>query len=280
MLTTRPPKSRGNYGADVWASTVAPLGIAHRQTQMFCRKADIEFPPTGDSADSMGEVEADDQHRYYIKGDAHGRLVRASEWICTHISEAVGIGAPTPSAIELRNGSIVFGSRRIALVADAPITVAYLTTPTISNLRPQAQGLRTILSSIYALDMFLNNDDRHFGNYLSVDDKGTRRLYAFDFSRALFWRWPWQGFPSVGDNTRKWGEILRAFHGFDQNAAFSTLDRLSDLAPNTIEGFINGMPSDWLPSATRAEFIDWWGSEAKYFRIQQLRAGIVDGSLL
>jgi hypothetical protein len=228
----------------------------------------------------MGEVEADDHHMYYIKGDAHGRPVRASEWICTHISEAVGIGAPTPSAIEKNDGAVVFGSRRISGVADSAITVSYLSTPTALNVGIPVSGLTPILSSIYALDMFINNDDRHLGNYLTVDDKGTRRLYAFDFSRALFWQWPWNGFPQQGANTRRWGRMLQGLHGFDQNSAFGTLDRLSDLAPNTIEGFINAMPSDWLSAAIRAEFIDWWTSSAKKVRIAELRAGISNGTLL
>lgn len=264
---------------------VAPMAVLPRQMQMFTRKAITEFPQKENSADSLGEVEADDNHHYYIKGDAHGRSVRASEWISTHISEAVGIGAPTPSAIERIDGSIVFGSRRIAGVADKVTTAAYLTTPTATNVGVPVSGLQAILSSVYALDMFIHNDDRHFGNYLSVDDTGTRRLYAFDFSRALFWQWPWQGFPlngtlEAGFRTRPCGTILRNLHGFDRNAAFQTLDRLSGLAPATIEGFINQMPTDWLPADVRAQFVGWWASNSRNARIEELRAGIIDGTLL
>lgn len=259
---------------------VAPVAVVPRQMQMFTRKAITEFPQKENSADSLGEVEADDNHHYYIKADAHGRLVRASEWISTHISEAVGIGAPTPTAIERIDGSVVFGSRRIAGVADKVTTAAYLTTPTATNVGVPVSGLQTILSSIYALDMFIHNDDRHFGNYLSVDDNGTRRLYAFDFSRALFWQWPWTGFPAIGQNTRMCGAFLRNSHGFDQNSASGTLDRLSGLAPATIEGFINQMPTDWLPADVRTQFVGWWASNARNARIEELRAGIIDGSLL
>jgi hypothetical protein len=147
-------------------------------------------------------VEADDGFRYYIKGDAHGRRVRASEWITTHIAEEVHIGAPPPMVIELQNGDIVFGSRRIAGVADAAITTAFLTATTLSNADDAPRALLQLLSAIYALDMFVFNDDRHLGNYLSVDDNGTRRLYTFDFSRALFWHWPWASFPPPNCHTR------------------------------------------------------------------------------
>jgi hypothetical protein len=259
---------------------VTSMAVVPQQMQMFTRKAVTEFPQREKTADSLGEVEADDNHRYYIKGDAHGRPVRASEWISTQISESVGIGAPTPTFIERIDGSVVFGSRRIAGVADQIVTATYLTTPTATNMGVPVAGLKGIISSIYALDMFVHNDDRHLGNYLSVDDSGTRRLYAFDFSRACFWKWPWSGFPAVGDNTRKWGSFLRNSHGFDQNSAFGTLDRLSGLAPNAIEGIINQMPTDWLPVAIRAEFIGWWGSNARNARIEELRARMIDGTLL
>jgi hypothetical protein len=258
----------------------APLSVVALQLPLFARKALIEYPPKTASADSLGEVEADDRHRYYIKGDAHGRLVRASEWISTHIAEEVHIGAPAPMAIERLDGTVVFGSRRIAGVSDQVITAQYLTTATASNIAPQVTGLCSILSSIYALDMFICNDDRHLGNYLSVDDNGVRRLYAFDFSRALFWNWPWNGFPQAGQNTRKWGAVLRQSHGFDELAASEVLDRLSSLAPTTVEAFINRMPTEWLPSSARSEFLTWWSNGARSARLNQLRNGIKDGTLL
>jgi hypothetical protein len=178
------------------------------QLQMFPRKALIQFPRSQRSADSMGEVEADDTFRYYIKGDAGGKPVRASEWLGTQIAEAIGLAAPTPTIIELPDGTTVFGSRRIAGVADATVTTAFLTTPTLSNASAPVAGLQALLSKIYAYDMFCHNDDRHFGNYLSVDDRGRRRLYTYDFSRALFWSWPWnQAYPGAGSNTRVWGSV-------------------------------------------------------------------------
>jgi hypothetical protein len=56
--------------------------------------------------------------------------------------------------------------------------------------------------------MFFFNDDRHLENYLSVGDNGVRRLYAFDFSRAVLWQWPWVGYPAAGCNTRVWGSLM------------------------------------------------------------------------
>jgi hypothetical protein len=128
--------------------------------------------------------------------------------------------------------------------------------------------------------MFVFNDDRHFGNYLTIDDNGTRRLYAFDFSRALLWHWPWQGYPLPGSNTRRYGFMLRQFHGFDESAALDTLDRLARLTPNSLEGFVSRMPSDWLLDPMRADLANWWSNGGRDARVAALRKGISDGTLL
>lgn len=256
------------------------MGVGGRQLPLFARKALAEYPQQTASADLLGEADADDNHRYYIKGDAHGRFVRASEWLCTHIAEEVHIGAPAPMAIERLDGMLVFGSRRIVGVSDIVTTAAFLTTPTLSNSGSLATGLQPILSSIYVLDLFLNNEDRHLGNFLSIDDNGVRRLYAFDFSRALFWNWPWTGFPLPGQNTRVIGGLLRQMHGFDLMVANATLDRLAALASDTVESFINRMPSDWLPEGICSDFVSWWSNGQRQLRVEALRKGISDGTLL
>lgn len=250
------------------------------QLQLFHRRAVIEFPPVDPSADSLGSVEADDGFRYYAKGDAHGRPVRASEWISTHIAEAVGVTSPGAVTMQMLSGEVVFGSRRIPSVASRLETQAFLTTPSVGNVGQNLPSLGSLLSKIYALDLFLFNDDRHLDNYLSVNDSGVRRLYTFDFSRALFWHWPWNGFPAPMCNTRQCGAMLRKLHGFDPVAANSVLDALAGLGPSSVEGIINQMPVDWLPTALRAEFMNVWTAGVRRSRIDGVRKGLSDGSLL
>jgi len=254
--------------------------VPSRQPPLFARRALIEYPNLRGTADALGEVEADDNFRYHIKGDANSISTRASEWLCTHIAEEVGIAAPTPMVIERLDGSLVFGSRRIAGVADDLITRAYLSQPSNSNLGAPPVGLRPLLSAIYAFDMFVNNDDRHAGNYLSIDDAGTRRLYTFDFSRAMFWNWPWVGFPPFPCNTIVTGRALRSLHGFDPAAASATLGRLEGLPVGIVEGFVNRMPSSWLPDERRTELLTFWGGAALPSRVNAIRQGISDGSIL
>ena len=248
----------------------AVAGLEPRQIPMFARKAVIEYPKITQSADASGEVEADDGHRYVTKPDsAFGHRIRASEWICTHIAEQVHIGAPTPMVIERSDGTTEFGSRIISGVADNATTQAFLTTQSEGNLETGVKGVRRIFSGIFALDMFLFNDDRHFGNYLSVDVSGVRRMYAFDFSRALFFNWPLDGFPAkksethYGTHTRNYGATLMDLHGFDFDEAYAVIDRLEKISLGYLKGVVSQIPSDWLSQEETEQFFAWWDSSAR-----------------
>lgn len=207
----------------------------------FVRGILAEYPKANPSADSLGEAEADDQQRYYIKGDLGCASIRASEWICTQLAEAVGIAAPAAAVLRRSTGDTVFGSRRLIGVANEVVTRNFLLTPSASNVSVPVVGMAQLLSAIYAFDLFVFNEDRHFGNYLSLDDNGVRRFYAFDFSRAFFWRWPWMDFPEPFQNTRICGRVLQAMHGFDIGAADAVIDRLRTVSGAMVANMMWGM---------------------------------------
>jgi hypothetical protein len=74
------------------------------QLQMLPRKAIVQYPKVEQTADSLGEVEADDGIRYFVKGDEPGRATRASEWLGTLPAECVGISVPAPLSYGWRYG--------------------------------------------------------------------------------------------------------------------------------------------------------------------------------
>jgi hypothetical protein len=257
-----------------------PIFPAQQDLMAFPLRAVNEYPPRQLTADAAGEVEAIDGLRYHVKGDQKGQAVCASEWLCTKIAEEVGIAGPNPAVIQMLDGRLVFGSRRISGTADQIITTAFLTTRSQPNLQTPVAGLCRILSNIYTFDMFIYNVDRHFGNYLSTEDSGARRLYAMDYSRALFWGWPFSDFPGRHENTRICGTRLRQLHGFDETSAFGLLDQLNSLAPAIVEGFINRMPPAWMPESLRFAFMGWWLNGGRVDRLTSLRMGIGNGQLL
>ena len=234
-----------------------------QQMPLFARRAITEYPQREETADSLGEVDADDGLMYHIKGDASGSPMRASEWICSHLAEEVGIASPQPSVIERNDGSLVFGSRRLAGVAEQVATQAFLLRPSIPAHDASVSEIGSLLSGIYAFDLFIGNEDRHPKNYLSLEDRNRRRFYAFDFGRGLFWKWPLEGFPSPDGNTRHFGAVLRQLHGFDIGRANRVLDCLLTVDLQFIQDVLKRMPTDWLPAVLSSDLTRWWSSNAK-----------------
>jgi hypothetical protein len=248
--------------------------------QLFPRRTLVHFPPPVATADSLGEVEASDHVRYVVKGDPPGRLLCASEWICTHLAEAVGLVGPSTAIIEMPSSELVFGSRKLPGIASQAATINYLLQNPIqpAPVLPAAPSVATHLSEIYAFDLAIQNEDRHLNNYLMAEDAGIPRLYAFDYSRSLFWSWPLNGFPAAQTKTRFVGAMQ--IHAFDLQAATALVRRLAALNDATLQILINQMPSAWLPAAAWAQLETWWSNGSRAQRFQALEQGLANGTLL
>jgi hypothetical protein len=186
---------------------------------------------------------------------------------------------PTPKAILLSDGEIAFGSRVIGSIADDAVTSQILTTNTVGTGQPSIPGLTALLSSLFAFDMFINNIDRHDKNYISIDDNGTRRFYAIDFSRSLLWGSGLTEFPGNGHQTRVTFRRIRQLHGFDIAAAEAMIDRISRIGGGLISSILSPMPSSWLDQNRREGFLEWWQSDERHKRLERLRTGLQDGTL-
>ena len=75
-------------------------------------------------------------------------------------------------------GRVLFGSR-VVLNSGPPGTSHGLLAGTLPAIEA-----RKVLSSIYAVDLFLNNWDRHIDNLLVELDGLTPRIRVIDFSEA------------------------------------------------------------------------------------------------
>lgn len=265
--------------------TLRPTALApmdSRQVELFPLTTSVEIPAADLSADAWGWVEASDLHDYIVKTDERGGPgIRASEWIGTHLAEELNMPCPTAKVIELNNGTLCFGSRKICGIADLAITAQILTSTTLGSGAASIPGLQSLLSALYVADMFLLNVDRHDENYLSVDDRGTRRFYAIDFGRSLFWHPNGLfGFPLVTQPTRTTFKRIVARHGFDMGAANAMLDRLASLGSEKLRAALSTMPDSWLETTRRVEFIGWWEGDERQRRVAALREGLSNGTLL
>lgn len=258
----------------MWASDTARPTTD--QLGMFPRRIHTVLPHSGNSKDLLLQGIADDDQIYFLKHDANGKPEMASEWIGTKISERIGVAVAECSPIQSPDGRIVFGSRKVAGVADAIETASFMTTPTVDELG-QGEGFPgSYLSMVHALDMFLKNVDRHYGNFVSVRDGSSRRLYAIDFGRSLFWDWPLNGFPVGNDQTVVVGRRLRRLHKFDKNAAQSVVELIRNVPGSVVEQMISEMPDGWLSPRLADEFMTFWNGDGRQLRLNALSSELAN----
>ena len=257
----------------------APPAVPAEQLALFPRKINFEFPaPEG--KDILSRVEADNGRKYYLKIDRGGIPVRASEWLCYRLAGMVGIPVPRCDFIQTSNGDIAFGSEALDGASRQTETVLFLETRSVNELGMPTPGLQAALSAIHAFDLFVNNIDRHLGNFLVMPQGDDRQLLAIDFARSFFWRWPWDGFPRPDDMTTEAWRELRQRHGFDPSAALAIVKRLGIISVGEIEGFLRQMPSHWLSEVMRSELLAYCRDGGWAARVEGLGKGLENGSIV
>ena len=219
----------------------------------------------------------DDGSDYAVKDGTANALVPHSEWFCTHLGEAVGLASPPCKVVDVQ-GVSCFGSRWESGH-----------DPTDWWLRARKgeidfSSLAPTLSRIYAFDLFVNNIDRHFTNFIVRQQHFGVSLLAFDYSRA----WLVNGLPTpmlpMADTEktvvvvkilrRLFGDFLQAS---DVNYVMDNLERITKVQ---IEQIIDSHPIELLTSQQRDSIFSWWNNGDKISRIDDIRKGVKDGSYL
>ena len=225
------------------------------------------------SADMQIRGVGSDNLNYAIKSlaDGNGR-VPATEMFCYELASCLDIATPGYSIVQLNDNSIAFGSvweGRAFQVKDT------LQAFDILEGRTHIEGLGDFFSKVYAFDLFINNVDRHFGNYLFRRTAKTTIALAFDFSRA------WYVIDHAGyeataptTNTRRYNRYIRNYNHYAHAVAEETLRNISKLPKNRIETIINAIPSEWFHGDFAKEFLNWWGSDDMNARISHLQSEI------
>jgi hypothetical protein len=271
---------RGNLGLPVRV-VGSPLGSqSSEQRELFPLRTVIEAEEQQLGSDAWGRVLGTDGRWYIVKGGKGGQHVRASEWIATNLAENVEILCPTPQIIQMESGELFFGSAIIEGAADKLETTDILISTTASKDSGSLVGLGTALSRIYIFDMFINNIDRHEFNYLSHNDNGTQRIYAIDFARSLCWAGDLDEVPAPGSNTVAFGRRIRARHGFDVGAALSLVDRIKRVDRSVMGAICARMPVIWDSDQTTKVLLDWWSGGGFFRKVEKLREGLENGSIL
>lgn len=232
-------------------------------------KVTTVFPSPFQSADMKEIAVGDDSHDYAIKPPLpHYPEHAATEALCYRFAAACGIAVPQSARLILNNGEEAFGSRFEGGVTEYGKIDIQDKTAALLECGPW-------LSSLCALDIFLANNDRHFGNGLFrksvINSRWT--FIAMDFSRAL-----WSGgFPNTTcanvaltvNNTSTMMNVLKQKNAWDSQRAKTVAASLLSVDHNDISLWVRGMPKKWVTQNV-AGLADWWQSSERNNRINEL----------
>ncbi|RWP12302.1 MAG: hypothetical protein EOR00_27145 [Mesorhizobium sp.] len=266
------PKRRSNNGGRmVKAPAQAQVPQLFAVEAMFCGPGNL-----GSQDMNEGCFCGDAGFFVLKKNDVYPTLPHC-EWFCSSLAQATGVPQIPFSVVKHTAGNFWFGS----LWMNGR-------TPDWWNLAQQGSinfsSLADDLSRIYALDLFVHNDDRHMNNYMVVPAGTGHRVYSFDYSRAWLYHGAVPGaiMTDPGLNTVSSKEWMKQTFGQYLNpaVALEVLDRIDGIDEVGVRAILAGHPTDWLAQQQEDEIVDWWTNGARTARIAAIRDGVNDGTLL
>jgi hypothetical protein len=226
------------------------------------------------SADLKNIVEARDGRHYAVKtiNDGNGK-VPASELFCYELAYRVIIPTPPYSLIKMPSGDLAFGSLWEGGVVNGNPNINFFGfIDGVLKGTVKITNLKAFLSRLYAFDLFVNNLDRHWGNYLWRSSYGDSMIaLAFDFSRACF-EVGHAGFEALQSNmnTQIVFEMINLNNHYDRAEAAACLERIRTIPTEEIASILDGLPQNWMSKKDKNGYIDWWNSQARLDRIDTL----------
>ncbi|UVM14835.1 hypothetical protein LOY42_16200 [Pseudomonas sp. B21-023] len=226
------------------------------------------------TADLRVIVEARDGKHYAVKTTADGAgNVPASELFCYELAYRVLIPTPSYAFISMPTEGVSFGSAWEGGVVNGDSKINYLSfIQDVLSGQKKIPNLKVFFSRLFAFDLFVNNVDRHWGNYLwrtSFNDSYV--ALAFDFSRACF-ELGHDGYHALSPLSKTQGtfRLLNTTKNYERSEAVACLEAIRAIPTAEVEGILANFPSAWMGKAKRREYIEWWNSEARQARIDHL----------
>jgi len=232
------------------------------------------YPSNEGTADLTTIGKGQNSKHYAIKRISDGNgFVPASEFFCYELARHVSIATPDYDYLSLPKTEIAFGS-----VWEGGVHSLNKNNDVIDILENTVivDDLERFFGKVYAFDLFVNNEDRHFGNYIFRESFGkTKIALAFDFSRAWKETDPF-GYSCLQSDTRtkECHEAIKDYGRFDHAAALDTLEKIRAIDKEIIVSIMENMHSSWMSKSEKKVIIDWWGSEPFHERIDKLKGVI------
>ena len=222
------------------------------QTSLLPVVIEHEFDSTFDGKDLKRLGRGNDGHTYALKRLADHATLPLCEWVGYHLCRATSIRTPDFSIVHFEDGQPpAFGSR----IFDAKRQVNK--DPGSYEIAAFFRSHLSAVASIYALDAFIANPDRHGRNLMVADMPGGSVLWAFDFSRA----WIRLGMPFGNTEALRDSHTQKWWKGFKSRGAtpdLALLDRVADLGDDWLDRVVNAAPADWRVAIDCDAILAYW----------------------
>lgn len=224
-------------------------------------------PPTGAKAVDFIGINDTALQAWVCKGQDQDPLLPATEWLCAQIALACGLPVPPVAVVEVLQhpGRLYFGSLWQSGALDFAHAAGHI-------------GNAGVFAAAHALDLFINNTDRHRANFLYlVDVDGQIVAEPIDYNHAFLeegWPLPALPLPAHCNTTKEW-PILLKYGARDVYARpDGVIAAIAGLSKDWMRDQLRDMPSDWLPHKLARSIDRWWRGQGRTTRLQQALAAL------
>jgi hypothetical protein len=226
----------------MFAGALFPLKVRSTRTATF------------GTADLKTVARTHDGQDYAVKQLSDGPLIPASEFFAYHLCPACQIAVPYWALLEMLSGELAFGSR----FEGGHKEWKDFSGPSRQNLLQEAAES---VSAILALDVFLGNYDRHFGNFLFRPNLSKQwSAMAIDYSRAVFVNGlPMGPLPPPTCHTSNTIVALKKLQAWNGPAAVFAATAIQAVTVPAVRQWFEDLPEDWLDANQRQAVLSWWG---------------------
>lgn len=233
---------------------------------LFELKVKMLVPAIGRGKSLKTNAIAEDGFDYAVKAMTEHEMLPFSEWCCYQLAQSVGLSCPACATLVMPDGSRAFGSRIQPGLVDMHDAVRDGTPPEVFMA-----DCADRMSIAYALDLFVANIDRHFGNFLySVNSLSQRTAMPIDYSHA-WWvgGWPLHDIHHKTNPTTIHMDIMRGMGMWRAPQALMALGTISQIRTTALESWLEQMPAQWLSEANKATLVTWWGGDEFHSRVSK-----------
>lgn len=199
-----------------------------------------------------------------------------NEWFCANLAAKSGVPVAPFNIVKHSTDKVEwFGSQ--FLIGEIADWWQQVLAGTIA-----VDDLCDDLCRIYAFDLFVNNIDRHRGNYMILAEGESHKALAIDHGRAwLFGTFPPddQSMPQC-NTTQTFAWMRQNFSGVPaKQPMLDVLVAISNVTHKDVADILARQPDIWLDQQKKDDIVQWWESGKAVDRAARLTKGVNDGSI-